>query len=154
MPTSATDTLNALQLQSTFIFRLAFQYHILYEYQVLRGTFPYMKIKQQNSLVLCVSLDGERNSHKQQLKQSVAWEPWLGTIHRLLVRKKQCSSIEAGMWCQSSGTIFQAHGEKLAATSKPPEASKTIHFHFHSILSINFKFISNYGKNILVSFFK
>lgn len=113
MPISATDTLNALQLKSTLIFRSAFQYRILYEYQVLRDTFPYRKMKQHNSLVLHVSFPGGRNSHKQHLKQSVAWEPWLETIHRRLVRKKQCSSIEPGLWCQTSGTIFQAHGEKL-----------------------------------------
>lgn len=43
---------------------------------------------------------------------------------------------------------------ETATTSESLEASKAIHFHFHSILSINFKFISNYGKNILIIVFR
>lgn len=91
-------------------------WHVSSEYQVLRDTSPFRIIKQQNSLHPLMGLPGERNSHQQRLKQSVAWEAWLGTLHRPMARKSSVGSTGPNMWGKSSGTIHEAPGEKKATT--------------------------------------
>lgn len=91
-------------------------WHVSSEYQVLRDTSPFRIIKQQNSLHPLMGLPGERNSHQQRLKQSVAWEAWLGTLHCLMARKSSVGSTGPNRWGKSSGTILEAPGEKKATT--------------------------------------
>lgn len=77
------------------------------------------------------------------LKQSAAWEVWLGMLYCLMVRKSSVAAQDQVCGANPLGPYCSPVERRLAESSKPPEASEVILSLSCSIISLNFKFYPN-----------